>query len=109
MLPLEIRPCTSSKSVTVPERTFDAGVQWTAHFQQEAHVSVHTDITRADEYIAEANKNVEKQRRLLTRTRNPETATRAQDLLALLTAFSANVRKNREMLKNGNSVKRARV
>ena len=92
-----------------PERTLDIGVQGTAHFGQEAHVSSHTDIARANEYIAEANKHVEKQRRLITRTRNPQAAARAQDLLHLLTALLANVQKNREMLKGGHSATRPRV
>jgi hypothetical protein len=64
-------------------------------------MSLSQDIAHADEYIAKASKNIKKQRRLLVRTRNPQTAARAQNLLDLLTALLANVEQNREMLKGG--------
>lgn len=56
------------------------------------------DIAQANEYIARASKTIEKQRRVLARTRNPQTIARAQDLVDLLTALRANVERQSETL-----------
>ena len=59
-------------------------------------MNLNRDIANADAYIARASKNIEKQRRLLTRTRNPQTATGVQNLLDVLVTLLANVQHKRE-------------
>ena len=56
------------------------------------------DMAGAEAYIARANRRIEKQHGLITRSRDRETVAVAEDLVVILTTLRENVERRRHQL-----------